>query len=88
MNELIKITSNDQGEQLVSGRELHEFLGIETPYAKWFGRMTEYGFSENVDYVVTDIFVPNSNGGRQTQIDHAINLDMAKEISSIVCRGS
>ena len=45
--------------------------------------MTEYGFEENVDYGVTDIFVPNSKGGRQTQIDHVVTLDTAKEISMI-----
>lgn len=42
--------------------------------------MCEYGFTENVDYEVTDIFVPNSNGGKQTQIDHQITIPMAKEI--------
>lgn len=42
--------------------------------------MIEYGFIENVDYLVTDIFIPNSNGGRQTQKDYIISLDMAKHI--------
>lgn len=83
MNELIKVTTNENDEQLVSGRELHGFLGIKTPYSKWFERMTEYGFNQNIDFVVTDKFVPNSNGGRQTQIDHALKLDMAKEVSMI-----
>ena len=41
--------------------------------------MIEYGFEENRDFVVEDIFVPNSNGGKQTQKDYAITLDMAKE---------
>lgn len=45
--------------------------------------MIVYGFEENVDFVVTDIFVPNSKGGKQTQIDHHIKIDMAKEISMI-----
>lgn len=83
MNQLISITTNENDEQLVSGRELHGFLEVKTPYPKWFERMTDYGFSEDVDYVVTDIFVRNSNGGRQTQIDHAMKLDMAKEVSMI-----
>jgi anti-repressor protein len=42
--------------------------------------MCEYGFAENVDYAVTDKNVRNSNGGKQTIIDHQITLDMAKEI--------
>lgn len=79
MNELIKITSNDQGDQLVSGRELHEFLGVKTAYKDWFPRMTEYGFSEGVDF---SSILSKSSGGRPST-DHAINLDMAKEISMI-----
>lgn len=83
MNQLIQTNQNDTGEIIVSGRELHEFLEVETPYLKWFNRMAEYGFEENVDFVVTDIFVPNSKGGRQNQTDHHIKLDMAKELSMI-----
>lgn len=81
--ELIKVTVSDNDEQLVSGRELHEFLEVGTPYKKWFERMIDYGFTENVDFLVTDIFVHNSNGGRQYQADHNIKLDMAKELSMI-----
>ena len=32
MDELIKVTINKNNEQLVSGRELYEFLEIATPY--------------------------------------------------------
>lgn len=83
MNELIKVKVNKNNEQVVSGRDLHEFLEINTPYVKWFNRMLEYGFEENIDYLVTDIFVHNSKGGRQTQIDHILRMDMAKEICMI-----
>lgn len=79
MNELISINYNAD-KPTVSGRELHEALEIETPYHKWFPRMCEYGFTENEDYSVTDIFVPNSNGGKQTQINHQLTIPMAKEI--------
>ena len=79
MNDLIKVNyENDR--PTVLARELHEFLEVGTPYHKWFPRMTEYGFDENVDYVVTDIFVPNSNGGKQTQKDAQLTIEMAKEI--------
>lgn len=83
MNEIIKITSNDQGEQLVSGRELHEFLEIKTQYSKWFERMTEYGFTEDIDYTAISQKRLTAQGNRTEYIDHAINLDMAKEISMI-----
>lgn len=82
-NELIKITTNNEGKQLVSARELHEGLEIKTPFHKWIPRMIEYGFEENNDYIVTDNFVHNSNGGKQTQKDYIITTDMAKEICMI-----
>ena len=79
MNDLIKVNyENDR--PTVLARELHEFLEVGTPYHKWFPRMAEYGFDENIDYVVTDIFVPNSNGGKQTQKDAQLTIEMAKEI--------
>ena len=83
MNELINVTLNDNQEPVVSGRQLHETLGVKTRYDNWFSRMTEYGFTENQDYLVTSIFGHNSNGGRQNKVDHVIKLDMAKEIAMI-----
>ncbi|MGK4109681.1 antA/AntB antirepressor family protein [Enterococcus cecorum] len=82
MMELIKITTNENGEQLVSGRELHEFLEVTTPYTQWFDRMKEYGFTENVDFIGLSQKSEKPQGGRPT-IDHAMTLDMAKEISMI-----
>lgn len=79
MNDLIKVDySGDR--PAVSARELHEFLEVETPYHKWFPRMCEYGFTENQDFAVTDIFVHHSQGGSQSKKDAAITIDMAKEI--------
>lgn len=83
MNELITVTLNDSHEPVVSGRQLHEALGVRTRYDNWFSRMTEYGFTENQDYLVTFIFGHNSNGGRQNKVDHIVKLDMAKEIAMI-----
>lgn len=77
--ELIKIITNENGEQLVSGRELHEFLAVGTPYDKWFPRMCEYGFSEGTDF---STFLSESTGGRP-KTNHAMTLDMAKEVSMI-----
>ena len=52
MKDLIKITTNDKGKQLVSGRGLHEFLGIKTKYKDWFLRMVKYGFEEGIDFIM------------------------------------
>ncbi len=50
MSDLIKIEINEKQQPIVNGRELHETLGIKTDYKKWFDRMCEYGFAENIDY--------------------------------------
>lgn len=82
MNDLLKIEVNENQEQTVSGRELHMFLEIETPYKKWFDRMCEYGFSESADYLTVDKNVYGQNGQLmpQKQYDHIMKLDMAKEL--------
>ena len=52
MDQLIPVDYGNPERPTVSGRELHKFLQIETPYAKWFGRMVEYGFTEGKDFVL------------------------------------
>ncbi|MFZ0578385.1 MAG: antA/AntB antirepressor family protein [Psychrobacillus psychrotolerans] len=80
MNELISTQNNEHGDIIVSGRELHEFLEVETPFRKWFPRMTEFGFVEGADYT-PDIFVHPLN--KQETTDFLLKLDMAKEIAMI-----
>lgn len=81
MNELLKVNYGNDRITL-SARELHEFLGIGTEFAKWMQRMCEYGFSENQDYRVFVKNDDNSKGGRPST-DYEITLEMAKEIAMI-----
>ena len=83
MNEIMIAVDFQNEKPTVSGHELHEALMIETPYHKWFPRMCAYGFRENIDYEVTDIFVRNSKGGKQSYTDHRLSIDMAKELCMI-----
>jgi toxin-antitoxin system, toxin component, bro family len=85
MNELIKVNTSENGDVVVSGRELHEFLEIGTEYAKWFDRMKDYGFIENIDFsVIVKIDDDDTAfGGVRKSTDHAIKLDMAKELAMI-----
>ena len=82
--ELIKIIERE-GRQLVSGRELHEFLEIKTRYNDWFKRMVEYGFDEGSDFLLVTQKRETNNlkNPVTTVIDHAISIDKAKEISMI-----
>lgn len=84
-NELIKIAKDENGNSVVSGRDLHEFLEVNTQYTKWFNRMAEYGFTENVDFavIVKNVYDEKVFGGVRKITDHAMTLDMAKEISMI-----
>ena len=83
MNEIIKVTVNDNHEPIVSGRQLHEALGVKTRYNDWFNRMTEYGFIENQDYLAITQKRVTAQGNSTNQVDHIIKLDMAKEIAMI-----
>lgn len=79
MNNLIKVNC-DSDRPTVLGRDLHEFLQVETPYKKWFGRMCEYGFTDGIDYSeVSDKIVQNPQGGRPAT-NHQLTISMAKEL--------
>lgn len=80
MNSLIEIKTNDKLEPVVSGRELHERLGITERYSAWFKRMLKYGFLENADYIGRKVF---NTLAKQELEDHILKLDMAKEIAMI-----
>lgn len=81
MNDLIAI-NYDTDKPTVSGRELHEALGINTPYTQWFGRMAEYGFTENEDFWTAHKNVIRSDGTEmpQVQLEHSLTIPMAKEL--------
>ncbi|MGO3006998.1 MAG: antA/AntB antirepressor family protein [Lactococcus cremoris] len=86
MNQLITITQNENNDQVVSGRELHEFLGVKDHYTDWFKDMCKYGFTENFDFITLNELSEKTEGSRLVKrniINHALKLDMAKEISMI-----
>lgn len=83
MNELISVAyTNDR--PTVSGRELHEKLGIGTEYRHWFPRMCEYGFEEGVDFNPVIFERVQSEGEREvkrTITDHQLTIDMASRFA-------
>lgn len=84
-NKMIAIQVNEQGEQLVSARELHEFLEVVSKFNDWFKRMCDYGFIENKDYImVTRKKVTNNPKNPVTEFnDYLMKISMAKEISML-----
>lgn len=80
MNEIIKISENEKGTQVVSARDLYRFLEATERFSTWFERQLQYGFIENQDYVGCKQFNTLAN---QELIDYALTIDCAKEISMI-----
>ncbi|MDW8551088.1 phage antirepressor KilAC domain-containing protein [Staphylococcus nepalensis] len=83
ISQMFNIHEKENGEIAISGRELHEALEIKTQYTKWFERMTEYGYQENIDYIAISQKRLTAQGNVTTYIDHALTIDTAKEIAMI-----
>lgn len=79
MQELIKVSQNHKGTNIVDARELYLFLEIKTDFKDWMPRMLEYGFEEGKDF---SPFLSESKGGRPSK-EFALTIDCAKEISMI-----
>lgn len=91
MDALITISTNEQGSQVVSARELYEFLEVKAKFADWIKRrIIKYGFQQDTDYqeIKEDFFSdlrksqPQSEMGRPT-LDYALTIDMAKELAMV-----
>ncbi|MCO5072130.1 MAG: antA/AntB antirepressor family protein [Rhizobiaceae bacterium] len=80
------VTEGQIGEgvvQTVNARDLHAFLRVGKDFSNWIkDRIDQYGFTENVDYVVFAEIGENSRGGRPAK-EYALTLDMAKELSMV-----
>ncbi|MFS1539548.1 MAG: antA/AntB antirepressor family protein [Candidatus Phlomobacter fragariae] len=86
MSNLMNIeTKNINGGliQTVNARDLHLFLEIGKDFTTWIkDRIKQYGFVENIDYIVFTNSGENPFGGRPAK-DYHISLDMAKELSMV-----
>ena len=88
---LIPIDYSNNERPTVLGRDLHAALDINEKYTEWFKRMLEYGFVENVDFVV---FLEHRKYGNEQTVEgftplskprtnHQLTLDMAKHIAMV-----
>lgn len=83
MNELIKVTLSENQTQLVSAKELYDFLEVGTDFRHWFPRMCEYGFNESEDFntvIFDQVQIEGTREVTRTVTDYAMKIDMAKEI--------
>lgn len=79
-NELVPVYETSTGEKVVYGSELHEVLGVRTPYKDWSTRrLNDIDAVENENFEAAQICAPSG----QTKKDHIIKLDIAKEMAML-----
>lgn len=79
-NDLVPVYETSTGEKVVYGSELHEVLGVRTPYKDWSTRrLNDIDAVENEDFEAAQICAPSG----QTKKDHIIKLDTAKEMAML-----
>ena len=85
-NQLIPVFAgniNNQSVQLVDARLLHSFLEVARDFSTWIkDRIEEYGFIENIDFLLPKFGEQKGRGG-YNKIDYHLTLDMAKELSMV-----
>lgn len=77
MTELIKVTTNQNNEQVVSARNLYQELGIKKRFSEWWSTNSK-GFVDGVDY--TPYLEVHPQNKQEIQ-NYAMILDMAKHLA-------
>ena len=75
-----------QHTQTVNARDLHAFLEVGKDFSTWIkGRIQQYGFVENQDFVCFPILGSKNLDGRggHNRKDYHLTLDMAKELAMV-----
>lgn len=79
MQELIKITTTESGSQVVSARELHEFLGSKQDFSTWIkARIDKYGFVSEIDFTLHKFME-----GKVWKHEYILTIDTAKELAMV-----
>lgn len=81
--ELIKVTTTEDGTQVVSARELYEGLGVTTRFNTWVKSNFEM-FDEGVDYIGRKLLTPYNKAypdKLQEVQDYELTISMSKELS-------
>ena len=82
MNNLIKIETKENGQRLVSARELHEKLKVQQDFTDWIKKQLEsVDAIENADFTR---FPFKREGNNATLVEYAITVEIAKEICMVV----
>lgn len=84
MNEIMKVSLNENQEPVVSARQLHKALGVKKRFSSWFEQNSKL-FEEGYDFtgVPGGTPVEGGNGNIQYLDDYVLTLDMAKHLAMI-----
>ncbi len=96
MNDLIKVTNDENGNQAVSARDLHNFLVKQAKggqkgqdFSHWIKKMLDCGLIEGEDYIIEkydyqgNAISGESDNQRVRRIEYILSLDAAKSISML-----
>ena len=77
--DLIKINQSENGDQIISARELHKLLKSKQDFSTWIKkRIKAYGFVEDKDFTIHRLME------RKTwKHEYVININMAKELAMV-----
>ncbi|HGF8354851.1 TPA: phage antirepressor KilAC domain-containing protein [Enterococcus faecium] len=80
MKEIIKVTTNENNEQLVSARDLHQVLGVKKRFSAWWEQNSQLLVrGEDFTSVLSGTVV--NNGAVKPLKDYALTLDIAKHLA-------
>lgn len=79
-NELIKVQTNQEGEQRVSARELYKELGVKTRFSLWVDQNFKM-FVEGVDFTIVVTTTVVNNGAIRQLDDFSLTTDMTKNVA-------
>ena len=72
-----------QSVHFVDARRLHAILDVKRDFSTWIkGRIGEYDFAENLDYLLTKTG-EQLPSGMKWRMDYLLTLDMAKELAMV-----
>lgn len=96
MEALINVWETDKGNQAVSAKELHKFLGVGKVFSSWIkGKIEKYGFVENkdfcklyYDYLGNRVCTQTGSSDNQSvrdayRVEYVLTLNMAKELAMV-----
>ncbi len=80
----IKVYQTDKGEKVVSGRELHQGLGVVKKFTDWIdNNLANVDASENEDYILLHFKGKQNGSGGHNKKDYILKIDIAKEICMV-----